>query len=141
MSSICGIINSINSMESTLLLKIMAQGKSSQDSDNLSIYTSDDKRLLLLSSSRKQKSQLFVNYDKSIAIIFSGSIYNFDTLRKEIINSNYLSNNTGEVLTQLYYQYGIEFVEKLNGMFSIALYDKKKNKVFLMRDRLGTKPH
>ena len=140
MSSICGIINSLNSVENTVLLKIMAQGNSSCHSDNLSHYATDDKKLFFAGSSINQKSQLLVNHDKSIAIIFSGAIYNFNALRREILNSNCELKSDAEVLTQLYCQYGIEFVKKLNGMFSLALYDKVKNKVFLMSDRLGTKP-
>ncbi len=74
-----------------------------------------------------------------IILVFNGEIYNF----KELIISEKLScltNSDSEVIIRLYQKYGIEFLNKLNGMFAFALYDKTLSKLFCARDRYGKKP-
>lgn len=79
----------------------------------------------------------------STVIIFNGEIYNFKELRAEIERIGkytFLSNSDTEVILALYEEIGEEVFSRLDGMFAIALYDKKEEKVFLVRDRLGKKP-
>ncbi len=80
--------------------------------------------------------------DKSVAVIFNGEIYNFLELKKELETKGHrFSTNTDtEVIVHLYEEVGEKVFERLNGMFAIALYDKKSNKLLLARDRLGEKP-
>ena len=74
-------------------------------------------------------------------IIFNGSIYNYKELKKKIFsNYNFTSNTDTEVLLKLYDKFGLNFVEYINGMYSIALYIKKLNKIFLIKDKYGIKP-
>lgn len=74
-------------------------------------------------------------------IIFNGSIYNYKELKKKIFsNYNFTSNTDTEVLLKLYDKFGLNFVEYINGMYSIALYIKKLNKIFLIKDKFGIKP-
>jgi len=83
------------------------------------------------------------NEDKTIWMVFNGEIYNFQELRKDLekIGHNFYTHHSdGEVLVHLYEEYGIDFLSKLNGMFSIALWDKKNEKLILVRDRMGVKP-
>ena len=127
MSSIYGIINSFLCEKNIPLLEIMAQV------DNCEIHTVDDKVLLVSNSTKK----LFSNRNCGVSVIFCGAIYNLDTLKTEL---NCEAQNDAEILALLYRQYGIDFIKKLNGMFTIILYDKEQNKVYLMRDRLGKKP-
>ncbi len=74
-------------------------------------------------------------------IIFNGEIYNYLELKKTI-GGRYLfqTNSDTEVILAAYAVYGIEFLEQLQGMFALALYDKSKNKVLCVRDRFGIKP-
>ena len=75
-------------------------------------------------------------------IIFNGSIYNYKELKKKIFsNYNFTSNTDTEVLLKLYDKFGLNFVEYINGMYSIALYIKKLNKIFLIKDKFGIKPY
>jgi len=76
--------------------------------------------------------------DKKIVLVFNGEIYNYKELGKFYFNSDYSSDS--QLLVDLYKKLGINFLSKLNGMFSIAIFDKEKNKVFLIRDRFGIKP-
>jgi len=86
--------------------------------------------------------QPFYNQDKSVVVFCNGEIYNFQELREELENKGYQFNSKSdiEVIPYLYQEYGMAFLEKLNGLFAISLYDKNKNKLFLVRDRLGIKP-
>lgn len=86
--------------------------------------------------------QPFFNNDKSVVVFCNGEIYNYKELRSILQKKGYSfkSNSDIEVIPHLYDEYGIEFIKELNGMFAISLFDKKKNKLFLIRDRLGIKP-
>jgi asparagine synthase (glutamine-hydrolysing) len=82
------------------------------------------------------------NEDGSILIVFNGEIYNFSELRAELEQyyHQFNSNTDTEVIIHGYEQWGEKVVEKLNGQFAFCIYDLKKNKLFLARDRLGIKP-
>ncbi len=87
-------------------------------------------------------SQPMISDDQSLAIVFNGEIYNFKELRLELQKRGCVFKSTGdtEVLLALYREEGEECVQKLRGMFSFAIHDRKKNIVFLARDRVGKKP-
>ncbi len=80
--------------------------------------------------------------EKSVCTIFNGEIYNFLEIRKELeeLGIKFNTKSDTEVIIYSYKYWGEEFIEKLNGMFSIAIYDKKKKSLYLYRDRLGIKP-
>ncbi|SCA63542.1 Asparagine synthetase [glutamine-hydrolyzing] 1 [Chlamydiales bacterium SCGC AG-110-M15] len=78
---------------------------------------------------------------ESVCTIFNGEIYNFKEIRKELSEFTFRSNSDTEVVLYAYIKWGLEeTVKKLNGMFSICIYDNKINHVFLARDRVGIKP-
>ena len=80
-------------------------------------------------------------YEK-ISIVYNGEVYNFKELKEELIKLNYKfkSNTDTEVILKAYHKWGVDFVNKINGMFIITLYDENINKVFIFRDRAGVKP-
>lgn len=82
------------------------------------------------------------NEDKSIVVIFNGEIYNFKEIKKDLIKKNHIfkTESDTEIIPHLYEEKGEDFVHDLNGMFAIALYDVKKKKIILVRDRMGIKP-
>src|SRR3990167_2708740 len=73
---------------------------------------------------------------------WNGEIYNWQELRAELIKlgHSFLYENDGEVVLHAYQQWGKDCLDKLNGMFAIAIYDEEKHQVFLARDRAGEKP-
>ena len=87
----------------------------------------------------KNGNQPAYNSNKSIISIFNGEIYNFIEIKKELIKKGYgfKTNSDSEIIPFAYELWGINFIKKLNGMFSIALYDKSKCEFYLIRDRLG----
>lgn len=82
------------------------------------------------------------NESKSIHLVFNGEIYNFKKLREELAlkGHRFRSHGDSEVLVHLYEEYGIDFVQKLNGMFAIAIWDSRNESLILIRDRMGKKP-
>ena len=75
-------------------------------------------------------------------IVFNGEIYNFKEIRKSLSNEGYSfkTNCDTEVILYAFQHWGIHCIQKFNGMFAFAIYDKKQKTVFLARDRLGIKP-
>jgi asparagine synthase (glutamine-hydrolysing) len=82
------------------------------------------------------------NEDRTSWIVFNGEIYNFPELRPELERRGHTfrSHCDTEVIIHLYEEMGADCVNKLRGMFAIAIYDKTKRKLTLARDRLGKKP-
>lgn len=82
------------------------------------------------------------NSNDSLWIVFNGEIYNYIELREELIakNHSFKTNSDTEVIVHLYEEYGHNFINKLNGQFAIAIWDKNKQELFLARDRVGIRP-
>ena len=86
--------------------------------------------------------QPMFNETKSIAIVFNGEIYNYIEIRSELINLGYKFRTTSdtEVILKAYEKWGINCQKKFNGMWAFAIWDSKKQELFLSRDRIGEKP-
>lgn len=82
------------------------------------------------------------DYDRDVHLVLNGEIYNFIELKKDLIEKGhkFKTNSDTEVLLRLYIEYDEQFIDRVNGIFSFAIFDKKNNKFFLYRDRLGVKP-
>ena len=83
------------------------------------------------------------NEDSTIFAVWNGEIYNYRELildLKKKGHSFYSDHSDSELIVHLYEEYGTDFVKKINGMFAIALWDRKVERLFLIRDRLGVKP-
>lgn len=82
------------------------------------------------------------NEDKSVWVVFNGEIYNFPELRRELETRGhrFYTNTDTEVIVHLYEDLGADCIQKLRGMFAIAIYDERERKLLLARDRLGIKP-
>ena len=79
--------------------------------------------------------------DKKVSLVFNGEIYNYKKL-KRLLNQDFSfkTDSDTEVIIAAYYKWGIDCLEYLQGMFSIAIWDSERKKLFIARDRLGIKP-
>lgn len=88
-------------------------------------------------------AQPMLSPDGEIGVIFNGAVYNFRKLRHELASAGYgfNSDTDTEVLIHGYREWGIDLlVERLDGMFAFAIWDRTVGTLFLVRDRLGVKP-
>ncbi len=82
------------------------------------------------------------NEDRSIQLVFNGEIFNYIELRRDLERSghHFYTRSDTEVIVHLYEQYGESFVSHLNGQFAIALWDSRRKRLVLARDRVGIRP-
>ena len=81
--------------------------------------------------------------DGKIHLVFNGEIYGYKRIRERIQKENkyvFETQSDTEVILALYVLYGEKFIEHIDGMFAIVIYDERKNKLYLYRDRAGIKP-
>jgi len=101
-------------------------------------------RLSIIDLSANGNQPLF-NEDRTLVLICNGEIYNYIELRNELISRNHKLSSTSdsEVILHLYEEYGGDaekLLNRLTGMFAFALWDARKKKLLIARDRLGIKP-
>lgn len=82
------------------------------------------------------------NEDRAVWVVFNGEIFNHIELRADLEKrgARFYTHSDTEVIVHLYDRYGIQFVDHLNGQFAIALWDKKRRRLVLARDRTGIRP-
>ena len=81
-------------------------------------------------------------HDEALTIVFNGEVYNYIEIRDDLIRYGYTfkTGTDTEVILKAYSKWGKECIQKFNGMFAFAIWDQRKNELFLVRDRLGIKP-
>lgn len=87
--------------------------------------------------------QPMANHEKNIFISFNGEIYNHQEIKDELIKDGYrfrTNHSDTETTLYAYEKWGMDFVKKLRGMFAIAIWDERKDRLLLVRDRTGIKP-
>ncbi|MBT4460639.1 asparagine synthase (glutamine-hydrolyzing) [archaeon] len=139
----CGVIG-FNWDDKTLLKKL-SNIIEHRGPDDVALYTDRHyslgmRRLAILDL----KKGLYPIYNESetILTVFNGELYNYKKIRAELIKlgHKFKTDCDAEIIPHAYEEYGPLFVNKINGMFAICLYDLVKKKLFLFRDRLGIKP-
>ena len=87
-------------------------------------------------------NQPISNEDEKIWTVFNGEIYNYKSLQDDLKSKGhkFKTNSDTETIVHAYEEYDLDFVNHLQGMFAIAIWDEKRNRTILVRDRLGVKP-
>lgn len=99
------------------------------------------RRLAIIDLS-EHANQPLVDQQLGLALVFNGTIYNFPELRSQLQDRGYhfFSSGDSEVILKAYAEWGEACVERLHGMFAFAIWDMRKQQLFLGRDRMGIKP-
>ena len=125
--------------ELSLLLKHRGPDQEGCYCDNM--ISIAHRRLSIIDLSENGKQPMH-NEDETMYIAYNGEIYDFQELRKELIQKGhkFISNTDTEVILHGYEEYGASILKRLNGQFAVCIYDKKKTQLFIARDRIGIKP-
>ena len=149
MCGISGIFNYSNKyFNGQPIIKKINDIQSDRGPDDNGIFESKNKKIILghtrlsIIDLSKDAKQPFISKDEDYILTFNGEIYNYKELKNELIKMNvsFKSNSDTEVLVESYKMWGTKCLDKLRGMFAFALWDKKKNIMFLARDPFGIKP-
>ena len=99
-------------------------------------------RRLMVMDTTEHSQQPMVDPELGLGIVFNGAIYNHPELRRTLEDEGYRFQSHGdtEVVLKAYHRWGPEFLQRLNGMFAFAIWERDSGRLFLARDRLGIKP-
>jgi asparagine synthase (glutamine-hydrolysing) len=146
MCGVCGIYDSEQRPDTASRVRQMAATLQHRGPDNDGFYDSPacvlgHRRLRIIDLS-PLGHQPMCNEDASIWITFNGEIYNYLELREELVKRGHLfrSRTDTEVILHLYEEVGDACLERLNGMFALAIWDAKRERLLVARDRFGKKP-
>jgi asparagine synthase (glutamine-hydrolysing) len=146
MCGITGILNLNGEPVSPVVLRRMTESLVHRGPDGEGLHVEGSvglghRRLAIidLSPAGRQPMQAA---DGAYVLSYNGEIYNFQDLRRELegLGRGFRSRTDSEVVLQAYAEWGPACVERFNGMFAFALWDRRKRKLFLARDRYGIKP-
>lgn len=146
MCAISGIISKIDKTVSEETLKAMSDRMILRGPDESGLYDNDKiglahRRLAIIDTATGQQPMSINNGD--YVIVYNGEVYNFREIRFLLENKGckFFTESDTEVVINAYIYYGIEkCLDLLEGMYAFAIYDKKIDKVFIVRDKLGEKP-
>ncbi len=98
-------------------------------------------RLSIIDLSATGKQPMW-DVDRNLCIVFNGEVYNYIELRAELValGHHFIGSSDTEVLLESFKQWGTDALSRLNGMFAFGLYDRRKERLYLVRDRFGVKP-
>ncbi|MEK6933473.1 MAG: asparagine synthase (glutamine-hydrolyzing) [Nanoarchaeota archaeon] len=128
------------------LIKKMTSLIAHRGPDDSGFYIDKDislghRRLSILDLSLKGHQPMY-NENRDVLVVFNGEIYNYPILKNELIKEKhkFFSESDTEVIIHGYEQWGENLCVRLEGMFAFALYDKRKKRLLIARDRIGKKP-
>lgn len=146
MCGICGIFNLNGEPVSPVNLRKMTDAIAHRGPDGEGFFIDSfvglgHRRLAIIDLS-PLGHQPMVSADGQYAISYNGEVYNFQELRVELeaLGCPFRSRSDTEVVLNAYAQWGPECIDKFNGMFAFAIWDKTRQELFLARDRYGIKP-
>lgn len=146
MCGIVGFVDKRNTKEKKEIIKKMADRIAHRGPDAEGFYVDKNvalgHRRLSIIDLTKNGSQPIYNEDKSMAIVFNGEIYNYESIKEDLIKKGhkFKTKTDTEVILHGYEEYKEKLFIRLRGMFSFVIYDKKKDELIGARDHFGIKP-
>ena len=151
MCGIVGIVNLKRSLDTEKyknVLRNMSDKINNRGPDEDGIYYSnhallDHKRLIVIDPEGGKQPMTINHKGSTYTIVYNGQIYNTAELKKELVEAGFTFNSHSdtEVLLKSYIHYGYDVVNKLNGIFSFAVWNKEKQELYFARDHFGIKPY
>lgn len=144
MCGIAGIVNFDGRPVETAALARMHQTMAHRGPDGEGIYCSGavglaHRRLAIIDPAAG--IQPFYSADRQVVLSYNGEVYNFIELRKELEGDGpFTTHSDTEVVLRAYEKWGIACLQRFRGMFAFALYDGRRQRLYLVRDRVGIKP-
>jgi asparagine synthase (glutamine-hydrolysing) len=144
MCGICGIVSNDSRVERETVERmseaLVHRGPDSDDAVFDGMAALAARRLAIIDL--ETGDQPIANEDRTIHVVQNGEIYNYRELREELQAAGHRFRSRGdtEVLVHLYEEHGLQFAERLRGMFAIAIWDRPRRRLVLVRDRFGIKP-
>ena len=119
---------------------ILSQNNTTNHEDQIKMIIGHTRLSIIDLTSASQ--QPMISENDEYALIYNGEIYNYKEIRKELINEGVEFTSTGdtEVLFRAIMHWGIDCLQRLNGMWSFIFFDRSKQKLYLSRDPFGKKP-
>ena len=146
MCGIAGILNLNGEPVSPVTLRRMTDALAHRGPDGEGFYSDrfvglGHRRLAIIDPS-PAGHQPMVSRDQQVVLTYNGEIYNFQELRAELesLGHQFRSRTDSEVVLNAWHEWGVACVPRFNGMFAFAIWDKREQSLFLVRDRYGIKP-
>lgn len=144
----CGIVGFIDRNCLADVVQEMLDIQSYRGPDDSGIYFDTDSGVhlghnrLSIQDLTSQGHQPFISDCGNYVLSYNGEVYNFNSIKSELLDLGYKfrSNSDTEVVLYSYIEWGIDCLHRFIGMFAFSIFDKLRNKLFLVRDRAGVKP-
>ena len=151
MCGIVGMVNlkkNINTEKYRHILNNMSNKINQRGPDEEGFFYSnhailDHKRLIVIDPEGGRQPMTIKHKDKIYTIVYNGQLYNTKELKKDLEEAGFKFNTKSdtEILLKSYIYYGYDVVNKLNGIFSFAIWDEEKQELYFARDHFGIKPY
>ncbi|MBD3609318.1 MAG: N-acetylglutaminylglutamine amidotransferase [Gammaproteobacteria bacterium] len=145
MCGICGELNFSGTADqaavSRMLPKLERRGPDAEGLWSHQQVSLGHRRLAIIDLSDKA-NQPMVDHELGLTIVFNGAIYNYPELRQQLKEEgyNFFTNGDTEVILKAFHKWGERCPEYLHGMFAFAIWDHRRESLFVARDRMGIKP-
>ncbi len=148
MCGIAGLLDKNQNMTENLkVLSDMSRTLERRGPDENGVYIDHNvallhRRLVVIDKDNGKQPMLCGYKNEKYVIIYNGELYNTEELRNDLISKGYsfIGHSDTEVVLKTYIEYGSECANKLNGIFAFAVYEVKRKRLFLCRDKVGVKP-
>lgn len=148
----CGVVGAIGRIDEVISEAVnkISNAMSHRGPDGQGLWKSNGSELGVVLAHRRlaildlseQSAQPMIEPETGCVISYNGELYNFQALRETLINKGHTFDSSGdtEVILKAYVEWGEDCVNEFEGMFAFAIFDPRKNEVFIARDPVGIKP-